>query len=85
MDQSWCLASEIDLGVSYLGGSRSLISSVLSESKLDAVLVDPNERTSWLADLLKPVIEKPADMMLRPGFESRPNLLAEIIRLIKRS
>ena len=36
-DHAWCVASEIDLHWSYVGGSRSCIESLLADARLDAV------------------------------------------------
>lgn len=83
-DRSWCLATEIDLEASYLGGSSKLISAVLEQSELDVIPVEPRDRPVWLANLLQPVVEKPSDVVLRPGFESRENPYLDLVQKLHR-
>lgn len=83
-DRSWCLATEIDLEASYLGGSSKLISAVLEKSELDVVPVEPSDQPVWLANLLQPIVEKPSNVALRPGFESRENPYMDLIQTLHR-
>ena len=83
-DRSWCLATEIDLEASYLGGSSKLISAVLEQSELDVIPVEPRDRPVWLANLLQPVLEKPSNVVLRPGFESRENPYMDLVQKLHR-
>jgi len=34
-DQSWCVATEIDLAWTYIGGSRRCVASILADSRLE--------------------------------------------------
>ena len=46
-DRAWCVASEIDLPSTYLGGTRALVQEVLHDGRLEAVpasLADPIHR-----------------------------------------
>ena len=70
-DRSWCLATEIDAEVTYVGGSKELISAILEEAGLEAVPAHLGERLAGLRDVLTPVVDKPAGASLPPGFESR--------------
>ena len=70
-DRSWCLATEIDAEVTYVGGSQELISAILEAPDLEAVPARLDERLAGLRDVLIPVVDKPADTPLAPGFESR--------------
>ena len=70
-DRSWCLATEIDAEVTYVGGSKDLISAILEEPGLEAVPARLDERLARLSDVLTPVVDKPADASVPPGFESR--------------
>lgn len=45
-DRSWCVATEIDLDCTFVGGSRELISAILAEPELEAVPLDPAEQIS---------------------------------------
>lgn len=42
-DHSWCVASEIDLPWTYIGGSRSLIDSILADDRLEAWPAQPDD------------------------------------------
>lgn len=70
-DRSWCLATEIDAEVTYVGGSRDLIAAILEEPGLEAVSACLDERLACLGDVLTPVVDRPAGASVRPGFESR--------------
>ena len=70
-DRSWCLATEIDAEVTYVGGSKELISAILDEPGLEAAPVRLDERLARLSDVLTPVADKPVGDPLSPGFESR--------------
>ena len=70
-DRSWCLATEIDAEVTYVGGSKELISAILEEPGLEAVPAHLDERLAGLRDVLSPVVDRPASASLPPGFESR--------------
>lgn len=70
-DRSWCLATEIDAEVTYVGGSRSLIAAVLEEPGLEAVPARLDERLARLCDVLTPVVDKPLGATLPPGIETR--------------
>lgn len=70
-DRSWCLATEIDAEVTYVGGSKDLIIAILEAPGLEAVPARLDERLAGLSDVLKPVVDKPDGASLPPGFESR--------------
>ncbi|WP_438387887.1 hypothetical protein [Actinopolyspora saharensis] len=42
-DRSWCVATEIDLGETYLAGSRFLVERVLADRRLEAFPTDPQD------------------------------------------
>ncbi|WP_344238590.1 hypothetical protein [Kribbella hippodromi] len=39
-DRAWCVATEIDLDSTYLGGTAALIADVLADERLEAVRVE---------------------------------------------
>lgn len=54
-DHSWCVATEIDLPWTYVGGSADLVAAVVSDPRLEALVVSPrvsNWETfpSWVSD-----------------------------------
>ena len=70
-DRSWCLATEIDAEVTYVGGSKDLINAILDAPGLEAVPAHLDERLARLSDILTPLVDNPAGAPLPPGFESR--------------
>ncbi|MHA3703118.1 hypothetical protein ACXR2U_13145 [Jatrophihabitans sp. YIM 134969] len=57
-DRSWCVATEIDADCTYIGGSASLVTSLLAHPDLEAAQVDPAASSpaltspAWLAEVL---------------------------------
>ncbi len=49
-DQAWCVASEIDLGWSYLGGPAGLIGQVLADPRIEALPASPDDPVSRVED-----------------------------------
>ena len=54
-DHSWCVASEIDLPWTYVGGSRELIDQLLADERLETVVAAPDdslwrEFPAWLLE-----------------------------------
>ena len=70
-DRSWCVATEIDLEATYVGGSEELIAAVLNEPAFESERVNVDDSLAMLRDLLQPVVEKPPGAKLREGFEAR--------------
>ena len=72
-DRSLCVATEIDLEATYVGGSEELIAAVLAERSLESERVSLDDSPAMLRNLLQPVVKQPADVSLREGFETRKN------------
>jgi hypothetical protein len=67
-DHSWCVASEIDLPWTYVGGPRDLIDSLLQDDRLELLEVLPEDPVSVdVAEWLKQRIEAAAGEVLRVG------------------
>lgn len=67
-DRAWCVATEIDLAWTYLGGSAALIGDVLANPRLEAQPASPEDNHQqrpprWLA----PAIEDAATALLNSG------------------
>jgi hypothetical protein len=67
-DRAWCVATEIDLAWTYVGGPAALISDVLANPGLEAQSAAPDENVrrrppAWLA----PAIEDAASELLDTG------------------
>ena len=53
-DHAWCVASEIDLPWTYIGGPRGLIDAVLADWRVEALAAAPDDPVSrvegWVAN-----------------------------------
>jgi len=54
-DRAWCVATEIDLSSTYVGGSRAMIERLLTDKRIEALPADPGARLgeteSWIGTL----------------------------------
>jgi len=53
-DQQWCVATDVDLLTTYVGGSAQCIEAIVASSALEAVKVTSDQRITWDADTLNP-------------------------------
>lgn len=72
-DRSWCVATEIDVEATYVGGCEELIAAILAEPALESERVSLDDPPAMLRNLLQPVVEKPSGTPLPEGFEARGN------------
>ena len=49
---SWCVATEIDLFCTYVGGSRKLIDELLADDRLEVWEAHLDDPTAYDSDLL---------------------------------
>jgi len=49
-DRAWCVASEIDLPWTYIGGPRGLIDAILADDRIEALPAAPGDRVSRVED-----------------------------------
>ena len=62
-DQSWCVASEIDLPWTYVGGSSELIDLLTADERLETVAAAPNDPLwidldGWLLRLIEDTVDE---------------------------
>jgi hypothetical protein len=67
-DHAWCVASEIDLRWTYVGGSSELIARILADERVEALPATPEDPSSlavsgWLSD----IIETATDELMATG------------------
>jgi hypothetical protein len=62
-DRAWCVASDVDLMSSYVGGSADCIAAVLAEPALESGPVAADQSVRWDGDLVNPPVPGPD----RPG------------------
>ena len=51
-DRSWCVATDIDLCHTYIGGSRECIEAILSHPELEALPTTLDESTYLISDTI---------------------------------
>ncbi len=56
-DHSWCVATDIDLMSTYLGGSAGCIDAVVADNRLEAYPVSVDQTVDWTSDKLNPTPE----------------------------
>ena len=54
-DRAWCVATDIDLMSSYVGGSAACIADVLAAPGLETAPASPEDPVGWADDPLNPV------------------------------
>lgn len=58
-DRSWCVATDIDLQSTYVGGSTECIEAVLGDDRLESFAVSIGQVVDWRSDTLNPAPEPP--------------------------
>ena len=56
-DHSWCVATDIDLMSTYVGGSAECIGAVLADSRLETYPVSVDQTVDWRSDTVNPTPE----------------------------
>ena len=49
-DRTWCVASDIDLASTYVGGPRPLLDRLLNDARFEALAVQPTDVLAAAAD-----------------------------------
>ena len=56
-DRAWCVASEIDLSSTYVGGSRQLAAELMEDDRIEALAVEPTDASfrvaPWVVELVE--------------------------------
>jgi hypothetical protein len=55
-DRAWCVATEIDLDSTYLGGSADLIEKLLADDRFEALAVSPDDPIQTTGDNVNPQV-----------------------------
>ena len=66
-DQAWCVASEIDLGWTYVGGPAGLIEQVLADERIEALPASPDDPVSRVEDWVDAWAEAATEQLLTAG------------------
>lgn len=66
-DRAWCVASEIDLPWTYVGGSAALAGELLGHGRLEALPAEPGDPVARFEPWLEERAGKAADQLRRTG------------------
>jgi hypothetical protein len=69
-DRSWCVASEIDLPWTYVGGPRGLIDVILADHRIEALPAGPDDRVSRVEDWVTVWADQLSEDLLAHGAAS---------------
>jgi hypothetical protein len=69
-DRAWCVASEIDLQWTYVGGPRGLIDAVLADDRIEALPAAPDDPVSRVEDWVTAWADQLADALIARGAAS---------------
>jgi hypothetical protein len=61
-DQQWCVATDIDLMTTYVGGNTRCIQAIISSDALEAMPVTSDQRITWDTDTINPLPERPSGL-----------------------
>jgi len=60
-DRAWCVASEIDLSSTYVGGSRRLAAQLVEDHRIEALAAEPTDSSfrvaPWVVELVETSVE----------------------------
>ena len=66
-DHAWCVASEIDLPWTYVGGPRGLIDAILADDRIEALPAAPDDPVSRVEDWVTAWVDDLVDGLLARG------------------
>lgn len=58
-DRRWCVATDVDLMTTYVGGSVECIDAILGDPQLEALPVSVDQSVTWQADTINPTPAPP--------------------------
>lgn len=61
-DRQWCVATDIDLMTTYVGGSAHCIRAIVNSDTLEAFSVSSDQRVTWDADTINPLPDPPSGL-----------------------
>ncbi len=66
-DRAWCVASEIDLEWTYVGGPRGMIDAILADDRIEALPAAPNDPIGHVEDWVIAWADQLADGVMARG------------------
>jgi hypothetical protein len=58
-DQQWCVATDVDLMTTYVGGGANCVEAIINSDALEAMPVTIDQRVTWDADTVNPLPDSP--------------------------
>jgi len=58
-DRAWCVATEVDLSWTYVGGSQECIASILAHPGIEALPAELSDRVTYNGDRINPAPPHP--------------------------
>jgi hypothetical protein len=65
-DRRWCVATDVDLMTTYVGGSADCITALLSDPRLESLPVSVDQSVTWRADTINPTPQPPPAVVTTP-------------------
>ncbi len=53
-DRSWCVATDVDMNTTYVGGSRACVDALVGDERLEVMEIGAEQSLLWSSDLLNP-------------------------------
>ena len=66
-DRAWCVATDVDLPWTYVGGPRGLIDAIRTDGRLEALPASPGDPVSRVEDWVSGWVDQLADDLLARG------------------
>jgi hypothetical protein len=67
-DRAWCVASEIDLPWTYVGGSKEMARGLLSDDRIEALPAEPTDNPyPWVEPWIQLLVEDATEQLLDEG------------------
>jgi hypothetical protein len=58
-DRAWCVASDVDLKSTYVGGSADCVAAILAEPALESAAIASDQTVRWDGDVVNPPVGPP--------------------------
>ena len=70
VDRAWCVASELDLPWTYVGGPRELVDAILADDRIEALPAAPDDPVSRVEDWVAAWIDQLYEDLMAQGTAS---------------
>jgi hypothetical protein len=63
-DRAWCVASEIDLPSTYVGGSRQLAAELVEDDRIETLAAEPSDASFRVAPWVEELVDNSVDTLI---------------------